>query len=125
RKVEDCEASSTRLRRTTPNAWTCFAASTLRLDQAKRLTERRLVEAPQLARVQRVELATQQIQGGDADLKMLGHGSLVEGIGRTGQLDLAMQGLVRDTQQRAVGDPQPVSLGGDGAAFHIHRHRAR
>src|SRR5690606_9725460 len=76
RRVEDCEASSTRLCRTTPNAWTCCATSTLCLDQAKRLTERRLVEAPQLARVQRVELATQQIQGGDADLQMLGHGSL-------------------------------------------------
>ena len=57
-------------------------------------TERRLVETPQLARVQRVELAAQQVEGGDADPQVLVHRALVEGVGRAGQLNLAVQRLV-------------------------------
>lgn len=62
---------------------------------------------------------------GDADMQVLGDGAFVEGTGRARQFDLAVQRFVRDAQQRAVRHPQTITLGGDGAAFHIHRHGAR
>jgi hypothetical protein len=51
----------------------------------------------------------------DADLQVLADGAFIEGVGLAGQLDLAVQGLVGDAQQRAVGHPEAVALGGDGA----------
>src|SRR5688572_2505937 len=54
-------------------------------------TERRLVEAAQLARVQRVAPRAQEVKGLEADFQMLCDGALVEGIGCAGQLDLAVQ----------------------------------
>src|SRR5690606_11048100 len=88
------------------------------------LTERGFVEAAQLARVQRLHLIAQQIQGRQADAQVLVHRSLIEGVGGAGQLDLAVQRLVRYAQQGAVGYAQTITLGGDGAAFHVHRHGA-
>ncbi len=35
-----------------------------------------------------------------------------------------MQGFVRDAEQRAIRHPQAITLSGDGAAFHVHRHGA-
>jgi hypothetical protein len=58
------------------------------------LAEWRLVEAPELARVQARPLLTQQVDGGDADPQMLRDRPFVEGVGLARQLDLAMQGLV-------------------------------
>ena len=63
-------------------------------DQLARSPERRLVEAPELARMQRVVGALQEAYCRDADLQMLGDRALVEGVGGAGQLDLAMQRLV-------------------------------
>jgi len=48
--------------------------------------------------------------------------TLIERVGRTRQLDLAVQGFVRYAQQGAVRHAQTVTLGGDGAAFHVHGH---
>src|SRR6185295_14874640 len=62
--------------------------------------ERRLVEAAELAAVQRVAALAQQVEGLEADLQVLADGRLVERAGRARQLDLAVQGLVGDTQQR-------------------------
>ena len=50
---------------------------------------------------------------------------LVEGVGGARQLDLAVQRLVGDAQQRAVGHPQADSLGGDRAALHVDGDGAR
>src|SRR5262245_45506774 len=87
--------------------------------------ERRLVETSELARMQRVAARAQEIERLQADLQMLGDGALVKGIGGAGQLDLAVERLVRYAQQRAVGYAQAEALGGDGAAFHIDGDGAR
>ena len=50
---------------------------------------------------------------------------LVEGVGLAGQLDLAVERLVGDAQQRAVGHAEAIALGGDGRRFHVDRDRAR
>ena len=59
--------------------------------------ERRLVEAPELARMQRRRrwLCSRPMRG-DADLQVLADRALVEGVGGAGQLDLAVQRLVGD-----------------------------
>ena len=50
--------------------------------------------------------------------------SLVKRVGGAGQLDLAVERLVRDAEQRAVGDAQAIALGRDGAALHVDRDGA-
>src|SRR6476660_6510852 len=85
--------------------------------------ERRLVEGAQLARMQRLPAHAQEIERLEADLEVLSHRALVEGVGGARQLDLAVQRLVGDAQQRAIGHPQPVAVGGDRAALHVDRNR--
>src|SRR6185437_2066750 len=58
------------------------------------LPERRLVEAAELARVQRAQLAAQEVDRLEADAQVLGDRTLVEARGSAGQLDLAVQWLV-------------------------------
>jgi hypothetical protein len=55
--------------------------------------ERRLIEAAQFTRVQRVELGAQQVDRGDADLQVLADRALVEGVGRPGSLISLCSGL--------------------------------
>src|SRR5215813_12776043 len=72
------------------------------------LPERRLVEAAELARVQRAQLAAQEVDRLEADAQVLAHRALVEARGGAGQLDLAVQRLVGNTEQRAVRHAQAV-----------------
>jgi hypothetical protein len=51
--------------------------------------------------VQPVALVTQPGDGDNADLQVRRDGFLVELVGLPGQLDLAVERLVRDAQQRA------------------------
>src|SRR3954470_10190769 len=69
--------------------------------------EWRFVEATQLARVQGRALAAQDVERGKSNLQVLTDGPLIKSAGRARQLDLAMQRLVRDAKQRAVGHTQP------------------
>ena len=48
---------------------------------------------------------------------------LIEAIGLTRQFDLAVQGLVRNAEQRAVGHTEAIALGRDRGRFHVNRHR--
>ena len=57
----------------------------------------------------------QEVERLDADLEMLADRALVEGVGLAGQLDLAVQRLVGDAEQGAVGHAEAIALGGDGA----------
>ena len=70
-------------------------------------------------------LALQEADRCDADLQMLADGALVEGVRGAGQLDLAMQRLVGDAKQRAVGHAHAKALGGDGRQFHVDGDGAR
>src|SRR4051812_46029396 len=88
------------------------------------LAERGLVEAAQLPRMHRGPLSTQDIDGSQADHEMLADGTLIEGIRRPWQLDLAMQRLVGYAQQGAVGHTQAIALSGDRATLHVHRNGA-
>ncbi len=45
----------------------------------------------------------EEVESGKADLQMLGDRRLVEGVCRARQFDLAVQRLVGDAEQRAVG----------------------
>ena len=91
---------------------------------AIRLTEWRLVEGAKFARMQRVAALAQQIERSETDLEMLGHRTLVEGVGGARQLDLAVKGLVRHAEQRALGHAKPVAVGRDRAALHVNGDRA-
>ena len=53
----------------------------------------------------------------DADAQMLADGALVEGVGLAGELQFAVERLVGDAQQGAVGDAEAVALGGDGISL--------
>src|SRR6478752_5207761 len=82
-------------------------------------SERRLVEGSQLSRMEAVAPLFEKVESGEPDLQMLSDRRLVESACRARQLDLAMERLIRDAEQRAIGDPQPEALRGDGAAFHV------
>ncbi len=69
-------------------------------------------------------LGAQVLAGADADLEVRADRLLVEVVGLAGQLDLAVERLVGDAQQRAVGDAEAIALRGDGGAFHLDRDRA-
>src|SRR5580765_6178171 len=83
------------------------------------LPERWLVEAAELAGVEAGPLLAQEVHGRHADLQVLADGAVVEGVGLAGQLDLAVQRLVGNAQQGAVGHPEAVPLGRDRGAFHV------
>ena len=56
--------------------------------------EGRLVEAPELAGVELANVAAQLLDGLQPDQQVLAHRPVIEGVGRSRQLDLAMQRLV-------------------------------
>src|SRR3954447_19949046 len=87
---------------------------------AKNSPEGRLIEASQLAGMQGRALAPQDVERGQANLKVLANSPLVKGIRRTRQLDLSMQRLVGNTEQRPIRHPQPVALRRNRAALHVH-----
>src|SRR5271157_4943841 len=67
----------------------------------------------------------EQVESGKADLQMLGHRRLVKSARRPRQLDLAVERLIRDAQQRAIGDAKTKALRRNRAAFHVDRNGAR
>src|SRR5436190_143978 len=89
------------------------------------LAERRLVEAAKLARMELGAFALQDAQRLDTDSQMLADRPLVKGVGLPGQLDLAVERLVGDAEQGAIGHSEAIALRGDGRRFHVDRDRAR
>src|SRR6185437_11387428 len=76
--------------------------------------EGRLVECSELAAVQPRPFAPQLVACLNADPHMLADGALVEAIGLAGELQFAVERLVRDAEQRAIGDAEAIALAGDG-----------
>ena len=87
------------------------------------LAQRRLVEAAQLARVQALAFAAQEAERLDADPEVLADRALVEVVGLPGQLELAVDRLVRHAEQSPVGHAEAVALRGDSRRFHVDRDR--
>lgn len=71
------------------------------------------------------QFAAQEVDGGEADHQMLADGPVVEGIGSARQFDLAMQRLVGDAEQGAIGHAQAITLRRDGPRFHVDGDGAR
>ena len=88
------------------------------------LPKRRLVEAAQFARVERLAFLLEHAERFDADPQMLADRSFVKGIGLAGQLHLAVQGLVGNAQEGAVGHTEAIALRSDRCRLHVDRHRA-
>ena len=88
------------------------------------LAERRLVEAPELAAVKRIALALEHAERLDSDPQVLADRPVVESVGLAGQLELAVERLVRHAQQGPVGDAEAIALGRDRRRFHVDRDRA-
>src|SRR5215216_5572271 len=88
-----------------------------------RSAEWRLIEAAELAGMKSGAVRPENIEGGEADHQMLADRALVKGVGGAWQFDLAMERLVGNAKQRAIGHAQPITLGGHGAGFHVNRDR--
>ncbi len=89
------------------------------------LLKRHLGKAAQLAAVQLVDaFGAQQFNGPHPDAKMLINPFAVKMVGHARQLDLAVQWLVADAQQSAIGHPKAETVGGDRGTFHVQRHGA-
>src|SRR5262245_47372533 len=87
--------------------------------------ERRLVERPELAAVQLRPFAPQLVARLDADPHMLADRAFVEAVGLAGKLQFAVERLVRDAEQRAIGDAEAIALAGDGRRLHVDGDGAR
>lgn len=70
-------------------------------------------------------LLLEPLQRPQADLEMLADALPVELAGHACELDLAVQRLVGDAQQRAVGHAEAIAVGGDGRRLHVERDGAR
>ncbi len=57
-----------------------------------------------------ISLGAQQVNRPDAYLQMLGDSALVKAVSLAGELDFTVQRLVRDAEQRAVGDAEAIAL---------------
>src|SRR5579871_4019190 len=91
-----------------------------------RLLKRHLREAPQLARMQSLRLLMlQPLQRLQPDLEMLPDALAVELACHSGELDLAVQRLVGDAEQGAVGHAEAIAVGGDRRRLHVECDRAR
>ena len=75
--------------------------------------------------MQRGVLALQHLQRGNADLQVLPDRALVERVGGARQLDLAVQRLVGDAEQRPIGHAHAEALRRDRRRFHVDRDGAR
>src|SRR5258706_14035781 len=90
------------------------------------LLERNLDKASQLARMQALRLLGFELfQRLQADLAMLADALAVEFAGHAGELDFAMEGLVRHAQQGAVGSAEAKAVAGDCCRLHVQRDGAR
>ncbi len=56
-----------------------------------------------------ISLGAQQVNRPDAYLQMLGDSALVKAVSLAGELDFTVQRLVRDAEQRAVGDAEAIA----------------
>lgn len=88
------------------------------------LSERWFVKGAQLTRMEAIAFGAQQVDGANTDLQMLGDRPFIEAVRLAGQLNLAVQRLVRDAEQRTVRHTEAVTLRGDGGALHINCYRA-
>ena len=59
-----------------------------------------------------------------ADFEMLAHLRPVERRCHAGKLQLAMERLVRNAQQRSIGHAEAEAVCGDRRRFHVERDRA-
>src|SRR5262249_39447412 len=90
------------------------------------LPERDLGKAPELARMQPFRLLSLQLRHClEADFEVLIDLPAVEFARHAGKLELTLQWLVRDAQERAVGHAEAKAVGGDGGRFHVERDGTR
>src|SRR3546814_5697870 len=83
------------------------------------LPERRFVERAEFPAVQLRALIVEQFAGADADLEVRGDRFLIEAVRLSGQLEFAVERLVADAEEGAIGDAEAVALRGDGGRFHV------
>src|SRR3546814_3445330 len=76
------------------------------------LPERRLVEGAQFPAVELGALVAHRFTCADADLEVRGDRFLVETVRLPGQLEFAVEWLVADAEQGAIGDADAVDLRG-------------
>ena len=88
--------------------------------------ERRLVKRPQFPAVDAFQRGgAEQFHRADSDHQVAPDLGFIEIRCHAGQLEFAVQRFVGDTEQRAVGHPEPEPVRRDGRAFHVERDRAR
>src|SRR3546814_9040559 len=71
--------------------------------------ERRLVERAQFPAVQLRPLVVEQFAGADADLEVRGDRFFIEAVRLARQLEFAMERLVADAKQGAIGDAEAIA----------------
>src|SRR6059058_2223410 len=82
-------------------------------------------KASELARMQALGfLVLETFERLQADLEMLTDASPVEFAGHAGEFDFAVQRLVGDAQQGAVGDAEAIAVGGNRRGLHVERDGA-
>src|SRR4029453_2203945 len=81
-------------------------------------------KASELARMQALGfLVLEPLERLQADLEMLTDASPVEFAGHAGELDFAVQRLVGDAQQGAVGNAEAIAVGGNRRGLHVEGER--
>src|SRR5436305_1989731 len=91
-----------------------------------RLLKRRLLKAPELARVEPLRRhGAEFLHRTDADLEVLVDLSAVEVRGHAGELQLAVQRFVRHAEERPVGHAEAEAVGGDRRRLHVESDGAR
>src|SRR5581483_5213883 len=109
-----------------PRHSTCRSKMTTSWWICRTLLKCHLGKAPQLARMQPLRfLLLDTLQRLQPDLKMLTDPLSIEFARHAGELDLAMQRLVRNAQQGAVGHAEAIAVGRDRGRLHVERDRAR
>src|SRR5256885_3732340 len=82
-------------------------------------------KASELARMQALGfLMLEPFERFQADLEMLTDASPVEFAGHAGEFDFAVQRLVGDAQQSAVGNAEAIAVGGNRRGLHVERDGA-
>src|SRR3546814_15088796 len=61
----------------------------------------------------------------DADLEVRGDRFFIEAVRLARQLEFAMERLVADAKQGAIGDAEAIALRGDRRRFHVDADRTR
>src|SRR3546814_9740527 len=83
------------------------------------------VERAEFPAVQLRARFVEQVAGAGADLEVRGDRFLIEAVRLSGQLEFAVERLVADAEEGAIGDAEAVALRGDGGRFHVDADRAR